>query len=221
MTGFRRIVVALLAGLLIVGGGAWFFGDEIRDWWRERTGAELAQGEVSEARAARAEERVRAFAAGEGPDSVALTTDDLRSLLRYSAAGGMIPPGIRDPDVSLTDSSAFLQGFLVPEELPGSGDEDRSDALRGLLGDSTVLRAEVVPGVARAGTAEIRVRSLQAGGLSLPSMFVPTVLRRSGLPTEEGRPRSVVFPVPDRLVEIAVRDGELLLRRADPARPPP
>lgn len=221
MTGFRRIVVALLAGLLIVGGGAWLFGDEIRDWWRGRTEAGPVPGEVSEARAAHAEERVRAFAAGEGPDSLVLTTDDLRSLLRHSAGAGMIPPGIRDPDVSLTDSSAFLQGFLVPEELPGSGEGDRSEALRGLLGDSTVLRAEVVPGVARAGTAEIRVRSLQAGGLSLPSMFVPTVLRRSGLPTEEGRPQSVVFPVPDRLVEIAVRDGELLLRRADSSRPPP
>lgn len=219
MTPGRRTFVGLLVGLLVLGAGAWIFQDDLSEWWRGvPDDAGPAPGEVSAERADAVEDRIRAFASGEGPDSLVLGTADLRSLIRHRGEA-LLPPGVRDPDASLTDSTALLRGVLVAAELPERDGGGEGGALAALLGDTTELRAEVVPSLARTGVAELRVRALDAGSMSVPSMLVPTLLRRSGLPVEGGRPRSVVFAVPDPLSGISVREGRLILRRSPPDDP--
>lgn len=217
----RRTALGLLAGLLVLGAGVWLLQDELVEWWGgvpNDAGPGPAPGEVSAERAGSGADRIRAFASGEGPDSLVLGTADLRSLIRHRGEG-FLPPGVRDPDVSLTDSTALLRGVLVASELPERDGGGEGGALAVLLGDTAEIRAEVVPALARTGVAELRVRRLDAGSMSVPSMLVPTLLRRSGLPVEEGRPRSVVFAVPDSLSGITVRQGRLVLRRAPPEDP--
>lgn len=211
----RRLVLAGIAGLLVlVGVAAWLYMDGIPGGMEGGLERPSPTGEVSPELARHAEERLRAFAAGEDADSLVLAPPAVQSLLRYRG-DGFLPSGVGDPEVAFTDSTAVVAATLRLADLPDPGAAER---LRGMLGDTAGLRAEVVPELVQPSTARIRVRKLEAGGVTVPDLFLPTVLRRSGVPVDDGYPRSVVFRVPGRLIGIAIRDSQLVLRRASSGR---
>lgn len=211
MNGASRSALVWGALLVAVGAAGWLFHEEVLDWWRGTVVEAPPPGEVSPELAGHAEDRLREFARGEGADSLVLGTAALASLLRYRGEQGILPSGVEDPEVVLTDSTALLSAFVRFRELAAG---ESAEQLSGIFGDSTEVRVELVPGLVRTGLGEVRVRSLQAGGLTVPTFLIPRVLRQSGLPVQDGRTRSVVFAVPPRLTGIEVRGGELVLRRS-------
>lgn len=207
----RRLVFGWLALVVVVSGfGVWLYTGGGAGWFGSAMDDGPAADEVSPELARHTEERLRAFADGEDADSLVLGIPALRSLLRYRS-DGILPAGIRDPEVHLTDSTAVLAGTIRLRELATA---EAADRLESFFGDTTGVRAEVVPDVARPATGRVRVRRLEAGGVSVPSLFIPTVLDQSGLSVDAGSPRSVVFEIPRRLSGITVRDSQLVLTRS-------
>lgn len=200
--------VALL--VLVAAVGLWLYGGRALTWFGDGIDVGAATGEASPELAREAEARLRSFAAGEGPDSMTLGTPALQSLVRYRSEG-YLPAGVSDPEIHLADSTAVVGGTIRFRELATA---EAARQVQSFLGDTAVVRAEVVPVVLRPAVGELRVLAMEAGDVAVPAIFIPTVLRRSGLPVEDGRPRSVVFEIPRGLTGVAVRDSQLVLRRA-------
>lgn len=210
MTRSTRILAWIALLLVVAGTAAWLFRDRVAEWTGGAVDRPPPPGEVSAELARYAEARLRAFAAGEEGDSLVLGSSAVQSLLHHRG-DGFLPAGVEEPEVAFTDSTAVLGATIHVRELATA---EAAERLRRLLGDTADVRAEVVPDLVRPATARVRVRALEAGGVTVPDLFIPMVLRQTGVPMEDAHPRSVVFGVPGALIGIAVRDSQLVLHRS-------
>lgn len=198
--------IGCLAVLILLGVGVWLYGDELRDWWANRSGIETS--EPSPEVAERAAERLEAFLRPDGPEELRLSEVELQSWARYRAAD-WLPAGVRDPQVDVRDSTLALSVALNLVTL--ARQSDAADNLRRFFGDSARVNTELLPRVENPGVGQVTVLGLQAGVVPVPPMFIPNVLAQTGFEVTGGR--TVIVPLPAELREIQIQNETVLLRR--------
>lgn len=203
--------IGCLTVLALIAAGAWMWRGPLLAWWHER-GRPPAMGAPSAELARRSGRKLDDFLRGKGPSRVSFDQAELQSLLRYRYRDSL-PPGLSDPRVSLGDSTLEASAGLQVQRLM---DGKAPDALRSLLGDSARASAELEPSVPRPGLLTLGVRHVSAGGLPIPDLMVPWLLRQVGLSNGGGPGRSVALRVPLDVAAVRVVKGRLELVRAPP-----
>jgi hypothetical protein len=118
---------------------------------------------------------------------------EVTSVLRYSVPG-LIPSGIREPEISLEDGRVHLSAVVVLgafPELPDLG------PILGILPDtlSVELEASLMP----FGPEEsaLLVHSLEASRIPIPRRLIPEILRAVGRVDRPGLPpEAMAVPLP-------------------------
>lgn len=199
--------------LLVLGvAGGWWYREDVARWWAARSAARVApvtSEELATRTADRLERLLRSPAGGE----LRLGETEVASYVRHRVVP-RLPPGVADPRVRLRDSTAVVEASVDLVRLTGDG---LPDALRNVLGDSTRITATLAPSVPEPGRLRLRIRDLQAGALSVPSMMLPFVLRETRLPVSRTDPSSLEVPVGRGLTGARVEGGVLVLVRAGDA----
>lgn len=177
-----------------------------------------AEGPGADARDARSSEAaasaVDRFLAAAPPATIRLDEEELASLLARRVEPGL-PEGIARPAAVPGDSTLTIEADVDIRRTLG----DRLPAMLGrMVGDSSRVRARVVPSVPRPGVLRLRVREVRAGSVGLPVMTFPWLLSELGLPLAPNDPTAVDLQVGADLAEASVEDGELVLVRRAVAR---
>ncbi|MDP2471819.1 MAG: hypothetical protein Q8W45_03270 [Candidatus Palauibacterales bacterium] len=196
--------IGCLTVVLLVVGGGWWFREDIAGWWNRLEITSSSQ--PSEELAARASEKMKNLARGNGSGSLDLTQAEIQSLLTYRA-GPLLPSGISDPIVELGDSTVLLSARVDPRELDGLASPE---VVERLFSDSARVVVELWPGVV-AGVARVEVLAMQAGSIVVPSMMVPWILGSLQMPGVETTGASLLVPTPGPVGRFAVDGGRLVL----------
>lgn len=206
------LVVALVGwGLAVRGGGGDPAGLGVPALLFPDAGAPAA---ASPDAAARAERRLRAFLAdGGSADSIVLDEAEVGAVIRERLRG-RLPQGVSELQVELLGPRAAVSARLRFDRLETGGQAPHR--LSQFLGDSARVEVEVEPSVVAPGRGRVTLRSLRAGGFSLPSGVLPFVLDQIGVETVGGGgDPAVSVPLPTAIGSIEVRDRGVVLRRAD------
>ena len=184
------------AALVALVYAAWAWGPEYFPEIRDRLGiaptATPAEPGASPELADSVLARVQDFR-GVGEGQMALSGREVTSVLRY-AVPGLIPSGIRDPEVSLRDGRVHLSAEVVLGAFPALPD---LGPILGILPDTlaVALEASLMP----FGPEEsaLLVHSLEASRIPIPRRLIPEILvavgrlDRPGLP-----PEAMAVPLP-------------------------
>lgn len=207
MLGCLRKALALML-LALVGVALWLWGPAL--WRRYATGEAEAPAalrpspELAEATL----DRLESFRTGTGGDELRLGGAEISSLLRY-ALPGILPPGVNDPTVRMSDGHLHLSARVAVEafpELPALGE------VLGILPDtvSVEIRGSLTPfDVSRAA---LHVDRIEAAHIPLPARMIPDVLNALGrkeilnLP-----PDAMAIPLPQGLSAAYVLRDSLVL----------
>lgn len=203
------VPAALLLAAVAAGAARWGMGLPVPAPLPP-TGPAAALPEAAAADPAAAEEverRLRAFLSGRGPDTLALDGGEVEAYLA-AAVEPRLPEGISELGVRVEGQTLHLSFLLQLEE----GDQ-MGAAMRRVFGDSARVEAELAPRVERPGEGRAVLRTLHVGGIQVPGLLVPGVLRNSGLPVDPNRADAIAFPLPPVVVELAVREGRLVAVR--------
>lgn len=177
--------------------------------------ADTASGVAGDARPSEAAgSAVDRFLAAALPATVRLDAEELADLLARRVEPGL-PEGIARPAAVPGDSTLTIEADVDIRRTLG----DRLPAMLGrMVGDSSRVRARVVPSVPSHGVLRLRVREVRAGSVGLPVMTFPWLLSELGLPLAPNDPTAVDLPVGADLAAASVEDGELVLVRRAVAR---
>ncbi len=153
-------------------------------------------------------DRFEAFRQGTTGDRLALSSDELTSVIRYSLPG-ILPPGVHDASVELSDGRANVSARLAVRDFPELPDVD---AVVGLLPDTVLieLRGELEP-YDQAHLALV-VDRVRAARIPLPNRMVSEVLaglageRRPGLQDD-----ALAVPLPDGLSSVVIEGDSLIM----------
>lgn len=196
--GCLTVVLAALAGI-------WFFREDVAALWRQ---LEItSSSEPSEELAGRAAAKLEELAAPGGSRSLRLSQAELQSLLTYRAAP-ILPGGISEPVVEIGDSTLLLSARVDPRELDGLASPE---VVERLFSDSARVLLEVHPDVLGPGVARIRVLTLQAGSIVVPTLMLPWILESLDMPGVENAGATLLLPTPGRVARFDVEDGSLVL----------
>jgi len=139
---------------------------------------------------------------------MALGGREVTSLLRYSLPG-LIPPGIRDPEVRIREGRLFLSAQVVLGAFPSLPD---LGPVLGILPDTldVVLEASLVP----FGEEEsaLMVHGLEASKIPIPRRLVPEILEAMGRVDRPGLPsEAMAIPLPAGLFSAYILTDSLVL----------
>ena len=203
--------IGCLTVVVVLAAAAWIWRGPLLAWWHDHDRA-AAVGAPSAELARRSSKKLDDFLDGRGPSRVSFDQAELQSLVSYRYLDSL-PPGLSDPRVTLGDSTLEASAGLQVERLMHG---KAPDALRSLLGDSARASAELQPSVERPGVLMLGVHHVSAGGLPIPDLMVPWLLRQTGLSNGGGRARAVALPVPRDVAAVRVVNGKLQLERGPP-----
>ncbi len=213
MRFFRSLLGKLLLLLILAGAayGLWH-------WWPSvlpgiqsfsgRPASTLSHGPApTQALADSVVERVQAFRRS-GDGELALGGREVTSVLRYSIPG-LIPSGIRDPNVDFGDGRVHLTARVVLSEFPDLPDLGR---VLGILPDTlnVVVEAALVP----FGEEEsaLLVHSIEASRIPIPRRLFPEILRAMGRVDRPGLPpEALAVPLPAGLESAYILTDSLIL----------
>jgi hypothetical protein len=160
-------------------------------------------------------DRFDAFRRGELGEELRLSGPEISSVVRYSFPG-LLPTGVHDPNVALEDGRVRLTVRLDVASLPDV------PALRDVLGflpDTVPLEVEGTVTSYGREQALLRIRSMEAAKIPLPSKLYPEILKALGRATpQDAPPGSIVIQLPSGLDSIFVERDSLHLF-ANPATP--
>lgn len=161
-------------------------------------------------------ESIDAFLSAEPPVALRMDDERLADLVRRRVEPGL-PEGIARPSATADDTTLSVAADVDLRRTLG----DRLPSMfRRLVGDSSRVRARVVPSVPAPGVLRLRVREVRAGSVGLPTMTLPWLLTELGLPLASDDPTAVDLQVGRDLAEARVRDGVFVLVRSRPAAVP-
>lgn len=184
------VLALLVAGLAV----AWRQRDRLLAEWREFRGRAVAAAPaVSPAVADSAEAKLTALAEGGGPNRIALSENEVQSLVEYRL-GGRVPASVGVPQVELREGRVRLTGRVATHRIAPAG--NLTDVLS-LLPDTTELSAtgQLVP--YEGERVALEINDLAAARVPLPSRVIPQVLDLLGRPAEAPLPRNAVaLPLP-------------------------
>ncbi len=173
-----------------------------------RETAAPAEAQPSPELADRTLDRFEHFRDGDGPDRMALSGLELSSLVRY-ALPGIIPPGVTDPTVSLTDGRVRLTSRLALTAFPGM---PKLDGIIGVLPDtvSIEMTGSLVP--LDQEHLALLVDHVEASHIPLPRRLIPDILRGFGRERRRTLPDdALAIPKPDGVQSVFVQRDSLVL----------
>jgi len=139
---------------------------------------------------------------------MALGGREVTSLLRYSLPG-LIPSGIRDPEVRLRDGRLFLFAQVVLGAFPRLPD---LGPVLGILPDTldVVLEASLVP--FGEDESALMVHGLEASRIPIPRRLIPEILEAMGRVDRPGLPsEAMAIPLPAGLTSAYILTDSLVL----------
>jgi len=144
---------------------------------------------------------------GEG-DIVALAGREITSVLRYSVPG-LVPKGVRDPEVSFKEGRAHLRAKVALDafpELPDLG------AVMDLLPDTVTVELEASLLAFGSQTAALVVHRIDANRIPLPRRVIPDILRALGRRDQPGLPpEALLVPLPAGVISAYIHSDSLFL----------
>jgi hypothetical protein len=200
-TTFGRVA---LLGVAVLALGAWLLWPRVTAWM----GASAESSDASPDLAESALDRFEAFRAGKGGDRLVLSDAEVSSIVRY-ALPGLLPPGVTDPDVSMTDGHLALAAQVATAAFPKM---PRLDGVIGMLPDTVpvTMDGELV----RFGKESLafRVEHMEAARIPLPDRMIPGVLSALGRTHKDGLPANALhLPLPSGLDSVNVEGDSLVL----------
>lgn len=208
---FRRLVLAVaLLGAAYAGfrwGPAVF--PRVESMLGLGGGEEAAESVPSPELAEATLDRFERFRAGESGERLALGSDELTSVVRYSLPG-LLPPGVSEPEVRLREGKVHLSARVAVASFPSLPSLDQ---VVGFLPDTLLMemRGSLVP--LDQNNLALVVDRVQAGRIPVPSRMVGDVL--DGLRGERdvaGLPEDALpVPLPDGLDSVFVQRDSLVL----------
>lgn len=153
--------------------------------------------------------RFERFRAGEaGDEQLLLGGTELSSVVRY-ALPGILPPGVTEPAVELSDGRLFLSARVALNAFP---ELPSLEEVVGLLPDTVPIRMGGSFGPRDASSGVLYVDAVQAARIPLPNRFIPEILRALGREANEELPaNALVVPLPKGLRSAYVRRDSLVL----------
>jgi len=151
--------------------------------------------------------RVQAFREG-GEGQIALGGREVTSVIRYSVPG-LIPSGIRDPEVTFQDGRVHLSAQVVLAAFPRLPD---LGPILGILPDTlnVKLQASLMP----FGQEEsaLLIHSLEASRIPIPRRLIPEILRAMGRVERPGLPpEGMAVPLPTGLGAAYILTDSLII----------
>lgn len=170
----------------------------------------LATPELAEATLDRFE---RFQAEAQADDRLLLGEAELSSVVRY-ALPGLLPPGVTEPTVELSDGRVFLSARVAVAAFP---ELPSLEEVVGLLPDTVPIRMGGSLGPRDPSTASlyvdrVEIRPGRGPAIPLPDRFIPEILRAMGRQDQEGLPPNAMpVPLPKGLRSAFVRRDSLVL----------
>lgn len=197
--------VALLA-LVTLTMGAWLMWPRLsaRFTAAGETTSTLASPEIADA----VLDRFENFRAGKGGDRLTMSEAELSSVVRY-ALPGLLPSGVSEPVVTMTDGRLTLSARVATRAFPQL---PSLDAIVGMLPDTVAVKmdGELIP-FGKESLA-FRVRHVEAATIPLPDRLIPGVLTALGRRERGGLPANALqVPLPNGLDSVSVRGDSLVL----------
>jgi hypothetical protein len=203
-------IMALVA-LVVAAYAGWIWGPavflRVQDWMGMNQPVELLGTPPSAELADSVLTRVQAFREG-GEGQIALGGREVTSVLRYSLPG-LIPSGIRDPDVSFQDGRVHLTAQVILAAFPRLPD---LGSILGILPDT--LDVEVQASLMPFGQEEsaLLINSLEAFRIPIPRRLIPEILRALGRIERPGLPpAAMALPLPTGLGAAYILTDSLII----------
>lgn len=156
-------------------------------------------------------DRFERFRRGEGDGRLALSGNELSSVVRY-ALPGIIPPGVEDPTVALEGGRVRVSARVALEAFPKL---PRMDQVVGLLPDTVLIEMEGALVPLDQAFLALLVDRVEASHIPVPRRMVSEVLKGLG---REGPaslpPDALSVPVPDGVQSVYVQQDSLILMAA-------
>jgi hypothetical protein len=204
--------VAALLLLLVAAYAGWRWGPAVFprvEGWLGLGEVESAEGpEPTPELADSVLARVQAFRQAEEPGQMMLGGRELTAVLRY-AVPGLVPPGIREPVIRLSDGRVHLEARVVLEAFPDLPD---LGPILGILPDT--LDVELEASLMPYGEVEsaLLVHSVEASRIPIPRRLIPEILAAMGREDKPGLPpEALTVPLPAGLEAAYVLTDSLIL----------
>lgn len=192
---------AILLVLLLVAGAAWLFRVPLAALW----GPEEIT-EVSPEAAVQAEAKLQRLE--EEAETVRLSSVELSSLLRYRAAE-QLPGGIREPTISLSGDTVWLDARVALADLP---DAPGVKEARAFLPDTAPVKIAGRLAALSRGRGQFEVYGLTVAGLPVPPRLYRPALERLGRADEPGLAENAIpVRLPPGAQTARVENGALVL----------
>ena len=200
---FRSLgVLVLLLALLVAG---WIFREDIEVWLANVGGDDVAMNEPSAEAARGLEARARALAAGGVGGETRFTELELQSYVEFRLAP-QLPDGITMPSLEVRDSTVAVSARIDFTRLGIAA--DAAATVGRMFGDSALVAAEVSPEIGAAGEGRLRIVSLRAGVIPVPTLLLGVAGQQLGLRMDG---RTVLFDIPRAVTGIRIEDDGIVL----------
>jgi hypothetical protein len=203
--------VLILMALVVAAYVGWLWGPavfpRVQDW------VGMSPPEVPAGPAPSAEladsvlTRVQDFREG-GDGQMALSGREVTSVIRYSLPG-LIPSGIRDPEVSFEEGRVHLSAQVVMGAFPRLPD---LGPILGILPDT--LNVELEASLMPFGQEEsaLLIHGVQASRIPIPRRLIPEILRAMGRVDRPGLPpEAMAVPLPTGLGAAYIQADSLII----------
>ena len=165
----------------------------------------VAASAVSAELAESALDRFEAFRAGRSGQRLAMSEEELSSVVRY-AVPGILPPGVSEPEVTFDGGILALSARVAIKSFPDL------DQVVGILPDTVPVRMEGELVSFGKESLIFRVRHVEAGPIPLPKRFIPRMLKALGRRNRDGLPREALhLPLPTGISSVYVSEDSLVL----------
>jgi hypothetical protein len=208
--GLRSCVgrLLILAALGAAAAAAWWNYPELLDRVRAFRSQEAAPAAPSPELADATLDRFEAFQAGGAGDEMRLGDAELSSLVRYSLPG-MLPPGVDEPSVRVSDGRIHLAARVALEALP---DVPALREVVGLLPDTVPVEIGGTLAPFEVERAALHVDRIEASRIPLPTRYIPEILSALGRTHAENLPPdALLVPLPRGLEAAYVLRDSLVL----------
>ena len=152
-------------------------------------------------------DRFEAFRSGDG-DRLALGGGELTSVVRY-ALPGIIPPGVSEPTVGLSEGRIHLSARVAVDAFPRL---PKLDEIVGLLPDTVLIEMDGTLVALDQSFLALMVDRVHAARIPIPSRMVPEVLKGLGRGGTATLPKdALAVPIPDGIGAVFIQRDSLVL----------